>query len=84
MSHDNRHWVLISPSDLASIDYSEICETSIETTTINLAGDTAFVKWDGQTMPASVAAVPHLSGVLSHAEIKSELSTGWSAEINNE
>ena len=77
MSHDHRHWILVSPSDLADIDYSEICETSIETTRINLAGDKAFIKWDG-AMPTSVAALTHLAAVMDHDEIKNELSTGWS------
>ena len=77
MSHDNRHWVLIAPSDLSNIDFAEVCETSIDTAITNIAGDTAFVKWDGSPMPASVAAVTHLSGVLTHEEITSELSDGW-------
>jgi len=81
MAHENRHWILVSPADLASIDYSEICETSIATTSENLAGDTAFVKWDGPTMPPSIAALTHLSNVLTHSEIKSELSTGWAEDI---
>ena len=77
MSHDNRHWVLISPSDLVNIDFSEICETSIDTVSINIAGDKAFVKWDGD-MPANVAALTHLSAVMDHDAIKNELSNGWS------
>ena len=84
MAHDNRHWILVSPSDLASIDYSEICETSIATTSINLAGDKAFIKWDGPTIPASVAAINHLSDIMDHDEIKDELSDGWHEEIHPE
>ena len=78
MAHDNRHWILVSPSDLSSVDYSEICETSLATTRTNLAGDKAFVKWDGPTIPASVAAINHLSDIMDHDEIKNELSNGWS------
>ena len=81
MAHENRYWILVSPADLASIDYSEICETSIATTRINVAGDSAFIKWDGPTVPASVAAVTHLSAVMTHEQIKSELSSGWHEEI---
>jgi len=85
MAHENRHWILIASSDLASIDYSEICETSIATTRINLAGDTAFIKWDGSTMPPSIAALNHLSDVMDHDEIKSELRTDeWYEEIHPE
>ena len=88
MTHDHRHWILVSPSDLPNIDYSEICETSIETTRINLAGDKAFIKWESSiydrlhqpTVPASVAAINWLSGVMNHEEIKSELSDGWNEE----
>lgn len=80
MSHENRHWVLIAPSDLSNIDFAEVCETSIDTAITNLAGDKAFVKWDGPVIPASVAAVTHLSGILTHEEIKSELSSGWSED----
>lgn len=81
MKHDNRHWVLISPVDLSNIDFSEVCETSTDTSLTNLAGDKAFIKWDGPTMPASVAAVTHLSAVMTHEEITSELSDGWHEEI---
>ena len=84
MLHENRHWVLVSPADLENIDYSEICETSIATTRINVAGDLAVVKWDGPTMPASVATVTSLSAVLTHEQIKSELSDGWHEEIEFE
>ena len=92
MAHDHRHWILVSPSDLPNIDYSEICETSIETTQTNLAGDTALIKWDSSiydrlrqpTIPASVAAINHLSDVMGHEEIKSELSDGWYEEIHPE
>ena len=88
MAHDHRHWILVSPSDLVHIDYSEICETSIATTRINLAGDKAFIKWESSiydrlnnpTVPASVAAVNHLSDLMGHEEIKSELATGWHEE----
>ena len=77
MSHDNRHWVLISPSDLSNIDFTEVCETSIDTATTNIAGDKAFVKWDGPAIPVSVAALTPLSDILTHEEITSELSDGW-------
>jgi len=93
MAHDHRHWILISSSDLANIDYSEICETSVETTQTNLAGDKAVIKWDSSiydrlhqpTVPASVAAVNHLSDIMDHDEIKSELSNDeWYEEIHPE
>lgn len=89
MSHDHRHWILVSPSDLPNIDYSEICETSIQTTRTNIAGDVAFIKWESSiydhlhqpTIPASVAAINHLSDILTHEEMKSELSTDeWHAD----
>ena len=80
-AHENRHWVLISPPDLANIDFSEVCETSIDTALTNIAGDKSFVKWDGPVMPASVAAVTRLSAVLTHEQIKSELTTGWFEDL---
>jgi len=90
MTHDNRHWVLVSSSDLPNIDYSEICETSIDTVSRNVAGDKAFIKWDSSiydrlhqpTVPASVAAINWLSDIMNHEEIKSLLSTDeWLEEI---
>ena len=82
--HENRHWILISPSDLSLIDFTEVCETSIDTARTNIAGDKAFVKWDGSSMPASVAAINHLSDIMDHDEIKSKLSDGWFTDTKNE
>ena len=84
MLHDHRHWILVSPSDLANIDFSEVCETGVDTALTNLAGDKAFVKWDGPKMPASVAALTRLSYILTHEQMKSELSDGWYEEILQE
>ena len=46
-----RTYVIVNTSDLASLDYSQILTTSIETTIRNIVGDKAIVKYNGDMPP---------------------------------
>ena len=43
----SRNYVILDASDVASIDFDQVLETSADTLRYNLAGTQAFVKYDG-------------------------------------
>ena len=43
----SRTYVIIDQSDVADVDFSQVCETSADTLRYNVAGDKTFVKYEG-------------------------------------
>ncbi len=68
MHFDNRHYVVFDLSELDTIDFSEVMETSAETLRKNLAETQSFVKYEG-AMPVSITALNTRSQEYTHAEI---------------
>jgi hypothetical protein len=60
----NRNYVIIDSSEVPSVDFNNVLETSANTLRYNVAGDKTFVKYEG-AMP------PFLLGkdTYSHAQI---------------
>ena len=82
---DNRHWVIIPVTELDNVDFSQVCETSIDTVRKSVDGTETFVKWDGPEMPATVTALQNKSEVYTHAEILAILATeAWSPPMEGE
>ena len=72
MSHNtfnNLHYVIFDTTETGSIDFTEVKETSIHTLRLNLSGSQTFVKYEGETMPASVSSLTTKEGPYSHSEI---------------
>ena len=65
---DNRHYVIISASDVSNIDFSQVMETSTETLRFSVDGTLTFVKYEGD-MPSGVTACSSKSQEYSHTEI---------------
>jgi len=77
MHFDNRHYVVFDLTEVDTIDFSEVMETSADTLRKNLAETQSFVKYEGD-MPASVTALTTKSQEYTHAEILALLSgTDW-------
>ncbi len=77
MHFDNRHYVVFDLSEVDTIDFSEVMETSADTLRKNLADTQSFVKYEGD-MPASVAALTTKSQEYTHEEILTLLAgTDW-------
>ena len=80
---DNRHYVIISSSDVPNIDFSQVLETSAETLRFSLDETLTFVKYNGD-MPSSVTACSSKSQEYSHSEILAILNADdgvwWSPE----
>lgn len=68
MSFDNRKYVVFDLTEVDTIDFSEVMETSADTLRKNLANTQSFVKYEG-AMPASVTALTTKSQEYTHAEI---------------
>jgi len=62
-----RTYVIVNTSDLASLDYSQILTTSIETTIRNIVGDKAIVKYNGD-MPSTISSLSNKT-LYTHEEI---------------
>lgn len=45
----SRNYVIIDASEVSSVDFNQVLETSADTLRYNLAGTQTFVKFDGDT-----------------------------------
>jgi hypothetical protein len=45
----SRNYVIIDASEVSSVDFDQVLETSAETLRYNVAGDKTFVKFEGDT-----------------------------------
>lgn len=68
MHFDNRHYVVFDLTEVDTIDFSEVMETSADTLRKNLANTQSFVKYEGD-QPPSVAALTTRSQEYTHEEI---------------
>ena len=68
MHFENRHYVVFDLTEVDTIDFSEVMETSANTLRKNLAETQTFVKYEGD-MPASVTALTTKSQEYTHEEI---------------
>ena len=67
--YEHRNFMIFSTSETGSIDFSEVLETSSETLRLNVSGSKSFVKWDGETVPTSVAGLTTKEGPYTYTEI---------------
>lgn len=65
---DGRTYVIINASDVASIDFSQVSESSSSSVRYRLDGLKAVIKYDG-SMPSSVSALTDKSKEYTHDEI---------------
>ncbi len=82
MSHsdyDDRHFMIFNVSELNSIDFSTVLETSAETVRKSVDETKTFVKWDGET-PECVSNLTTKEGPYSYEEILEILAgSEWSS-----
>jgi hypothetical protein len=71
-------YMIFNVSELSSIDFQDVLETSSETVRKSVDGMKTFVKWEGQT-PACVSGLTTKQGPYTHSEILDILSgPDWS------
>ena len=71
MHFENRHYVVFDLSEVDTIDFSEVMETSADTLRKNLAETQSFVKYEGDQPPSVVVSSTawHRQKRLSHPSI---------------
>ena len=73
--YENRKFMIFNVSELELIDFTQVCETSIETVRKSVDQTKTFVKWDSIEMPSSVEALTTKEGPYSYEEILIILAT---------
>ena len=78
---NERKYVIFDCSELPSVNFSEVMETSADTVRKSVDESKTFVKYEG-TQPASVAALTTKSQEYTHEEILAILSTSeWTTPL---
>ena len=71
---ENRNYMILSTSEIGSVDFSQVLETSSQTLRLSVDESLTFVKWEGG-IPSSVSSLSTKEGPYTHSEILSILST---------
>lgn len=67
--------MIFNVSELDTIDFTQVLETSINTVRKSVDGTKTFVKWDGIEIPSSVDPLTTKEGPYTYEEILSILAT---------
>ena len=82
MDYNNRNFMIFSVTELPNIDFTQVCETSIDTVRKSTDESKTFVKWDGEEIPTSVDDLTTKEGPYTYEEILELLSTEeWTSNI---
>jgi hypothetical protein len=75
MDYNNREFMIFSLTELPTINFNEVKETSIDTVRKSIDGTKTFVKWDGEIIPSSVESLTTKEGPYTYDEIIVILAT---------
>jgi hypothetical protein len=79
--YTNRGFMIFNVSELGSIDFSEVLETSMDTVRISTDGTKTFVKWETSTIPQSIENLSTKEGPYTYEQILAILETSaWRSE----
>ena len=73
--YTSRKFMIFNVSELSNIDFTQILETSTDTVRRSVDGTLTFVKWDSETIPASVDSLTTKEGPYTYEEILTILAT---------
>ena len=83
MSHtfDHRNFMIFNVSELGSVNFNEVLETSQYTIRKSIDETKTFVKWEGNPTPPSVDSLTTKEGPYTYNEILTILATPeWISE----
>ena len=83
MAHtfDHRNFMIFNVSELGSVNFNEVLETSQDTVRKSVDETKTFVKWEGDDTPTSVDSLTTKEGPYTYNEILTILSTSeWRNE----
>jgi hypothetical protein len=72
--YENRKFMIFNVSELSNINFTQVCETSIDTVRKSVDGTKTFVKWDSDSIPESVNNLTTKEGPFTYDEILTILS----------
>jgi hypothetical protein len=73
MNYENREYMIFNVSELHSIDFTQVLETSADTVRKSVDGTKTFVKWEGSE-PSCVTNLQSKEGPYTYSEILDILS----------
>lgn len=73
--NNNREYMIFNVSEIDNVDFTQVLETSKETVRKSVDGTKTFVKWEGNTVPATVSSLTTKVGPYTHSEILVILAT---------
>jgi hypothetical protein len=73
--YDNREFMIFNVSELGTIDFTQVLETSADTVRKSIDLTKTFVKWDGVTIPSCVQNLTSKEGPYTYNEILIILAT---------
>lgn len=73
--YSEREFMIFNVSELSSINFDEVLETSIDTVRLSVDGTKTFVKWQSENIPSSVSALQTKQGPYTYEEMLGILST---------
>ena len=83
MAHtfDHRNFMIFNVSEVGSVNFNEVLETSQDTVRKSVDETKTFVKWEGETTPTSVDSLTTKEGPYTYNEILTILATPeWTLE----
>ena len=72
--YTNRKFMIFAVTELPQIDFTQVCETSMDTVRRSVDGTKTFVKWDSEGIPSSVDSLTTKEGPYTYEEILNILS----------
>ena len=77
--YTNRKFMIFAVTELPLIDFTQVCETSMDTVRRSVDAAKTFVKWDSEGIPSSVESLTTKEGPYTYEEILTILATPeWS------
>jgi hypothetical protein len=77
--------MIFSTTELNQIDFTQVCETSIDTVRKSTDESKTFIKWDDEEIPTCVENLTTKQGPYTYEEILEILSTEeWASNITME
>ena len=72
--YTNRKFMIFAVTELPQIDFTQVCETSMDTVRRSVDLAKTFVKWDSVEIPSSVDTLTTKEGPYAYEEILTILS----------
>ena len=79
-NYETRQFMIFNVSELGTVDFTQVLETSQDTVRRSVDETKTFVKWEGETIPSSINSLTTKEGPYTYTEIKTILSgTEWTS-----